>query len=200
MPGHAKAEPQCLAGKHRLKRRSDGILSRPVFSASTSDDSAVLRVGPQIFYLDPRTDAEFAESDNVLATEIVIKKGGMLSLFGPRAVRGVSVGMANASGAIRGTKTYIAWQEREARTYICCCYGSVEIANSAGGGQLLDTRYHNAIIVPSEGGTAPAPDGRQLDHFDDDIAYLENQVGRGPRWWLPTGEMLFLAPGPVTVD
>ena len=200
VPGHAKAEPQRLAGKPRLKRRSDGSLSRPGFSASTSDDSAVLRVGPQIFYLDPRTDAEFAESDDGLVTEIVIKAGGMLSLFGPRAGRGVSVATPNASGAIRGTTAYIAWQEKEARTYICCCYGSVEIANSAGGGQLLDTRYHNAIILPTEGGTAPAPYDRPLDHFDDDIAYLESQVGREPRWRLPTGEMLFLAPDPVTVD
>ncbi|MEC7853471.1 MAG: hypothetical protein VYB04_09430, partial [Pseudomonadota bacterium] len=69
VPGHAKAEPQRLAGKPRLKRRSDGSLSRPGFSASTSDDSAVLRIGPQIFYLDPRTDAEFAESDDGLVKE-----------------------------------------------------------------------------------------------------------------------------------
>ena len=101
--------------------------------------------------------------------------------FGPRAGRGVSVATPNPSGAIRGTTTYNASQEKEARTYICCCYRSVEIANSAGSGQLLDTHYHNAIILPSEGGTAPVPYDRQLDHFDDDIAYLENQVGRGPR-------------------
>ena len=126
----------------------------------------------------PRTDAEFAEGDDGLVSEIVIKAGGMLSLFGPRAGKGVSIATPNASGAIRGTTTYIAWQEKEARTYICCCYGSVEIANSAGGGQRLDTRYHNAIILPTEGGTAPAPYDRPLDHFDDDIAYLESQVGR----------------------
>ena len=200
VPGHAKAEPQRLAGKPRLKRLSDGSLSRPGFSATTSDDSAVLRVGPQIFYLDPRTDAEFAEGDDGIVIGIVIKAGGMLSLFSPRAGKGVSVATPNASGAIRGTTTYIAWQESEARTYICCCYGSVEIANSAGGGQLLDTRYHNAIILPSGGGTEPAPYDRPLDHFEDDIAYLEPQVGREPRWQLPTGEMLFLAPDPVTVN
>ena len=113
VPGHAKAEPQRLAGKPRLKRRSDGSLSRPGFSASTSDDSAVLHVGPRIFYLDPRTDAEFAESDDGLVTEIVIKAGGMLSLFGPRAGRGVSVATPNASGAIRGTTTYIACRKRK---------------------------------------------------------------------------------------
>ncbi|MEC7983068.1 MAG: hypothetical protein VX047_05820 [Pseudomonadota bacterium] len=124
----------------------------------------------------------------------------MLSLFGPRAGKGVSVATPNASGAIRGTTTYIAWQESEARTYICCYYGSVEISNLAGGGQLLDTRYHNAIILPSGGGTEPAPYDRPLDHFEDDIAYLEPQVGREPRWQLPTGEMLFLAPDPVTVN
>ena len=53
VPGHAKAEHQRLARKPRLKRLSDGSLSRPGFSATTSDDSAVLRVGPQIFLPGP---------------------------------------------------------------------------------------------------------------------------------------------------
>lgn len=198
--GAAMAEPQRLAGKPVLKRRSDGSLARPGFSATTANESAVVKVGPQVFYMDPRTDVEFAEDDDGLVTEIVIKAGGMLSLFGPRAGKNVSINTPNASGAIRGTTTYVAWQEGEARTYICCCYGSVEIANAAGGGQRLDTRYHNAIILPSEGGTAPAPYDRPLDHFDNDIAYLEEQAGRQPRWQLPGGEMLFFAPDPVAVD
>ena len=198
--GPVKAEPQRLAGKPVLKRRKDGSLARPGFAATTAGESAVLRVGPQIFYMDPSTQAEFAEGDDGLVSEIVSRAGGMLSLFGPRAGKGVSIATPNASGAIRGTTTYVAWQEQEARTYICCCYGSVEIANSAGGGERLDTRYHNAIILPSEGGTAPAPYDRPLDHFDNDIAYLESQAGRTPRWQLPTGEMLFFAPDPVAVD
>ena len=39
----------------------------------------MLRVGPQIFYMDPSTQAEFAEGDDGLVSEIVIKAGGMLS-------------------------------------------------------------------------------------------------------------------------
>ena len=110
VPGHAKAEPQHLAKKSGLKRHSDGSLSRLGFFATTSDDTAVLRVGPQLFYLDPRTDAEFAEGDYGIVTGIAIKAGGVLSLFGPRAGKGVSVATPSASGAIRGTATYIAWQ------------------------------------------------------------------------------------------
>ena len=93
----------------------DGSLSRPGFSATTSDDSAVLRVGPQIFYLDPRTDAEFAEGDDGIVTGIVIKAGGMLLLSGPRAGKGVSVATPNASGAIHGTTMYIISPGRKAK-------------------------------------------------------------------------------------
>ena len=89
--GPVKAGTQRLAGKPVLKRRKDGSLARPGFAATTAGESAVLRVGPQIFYMDPSTQAEFAEGDDGLVSEIVIKAGGMLSLFGPRAGKGVSI-------------------------------------------------------------------------------------------------------------
>ena len=82
----------------------------------------------------------------------------MLSLFGPRAGKGVSVATPNASGAIRGTTTYVAWQEKGSQNlYLLLLWRGQEIANSAGGGQLLDTRYHNAIILPSEAGPRRRP-------------------------------------------
>ena len=200
VPFDAVAEGRRVAGRLTLKRNADGGLKRPGFSVKAGDEGGVVAAGPQIFYLDPGTDAAFAEDDDGLVNRIVLKAGGILSLFGPDAGAGVEIVTPNASGAIRGTTTYFAWQQDDARTYLCCCYGAVDVANSAGGSRDLRTRYHNAIIMPEGGGVEPAPYDRPLDHFDDDIARLEAFAGRKPRWQLPNGRMHFLAPDPVAIN
>ena len=48
-------------------------------------------------------------------------------------------------------------------------------------GITLQTTYHNAVILPSGGGTQPAPYDAKLDHYDDDIAALGAHAGREPR-------------------
>jgi len=196
----AVAEGQRVAGTLTLKRTADGGLQRPGFVAKAGQEGGVVAAGPQLFYLDPKTEAEFVEDDDGLVTRIVLKAGGMLSLFGPSAGAGVEIVTPNASGAIRGTTTYFAWQQAHSRTYLCCCYGAVDVNNAAGGSQQLRTSYHNAIIMPSGGGVEAAPYDRPLDHFDDDIARLEAFAGRAPRWQLPDGRMHFLAPDPVVID
>ena len=50
-----------------------------------------------------------------LVSEIVIKTGGILSLFGQQSGQNVKIATFNAVGAIRGTTTYFAWQEKKSR-------------------------------------------------------------------------------------
>jgi len=172
---------------------------RPTFDASQfkvdiGNEGGVIKARDQIFYLDPESEAEFYRDESGLVAEIVIKTGGVLSLFGKQSGAGVNIKTTNAVGAVRGTTTYIAWQSNEARTYVCCCYGHLDLENNDGGGITLETSYHNAVILPPGGGAKPAPYDAPLDHYDDDIAALESHAGRQPRWVLPGGKMNFFAP------
>ena len=161
------------------------------------NDGGVVKTRDQIFYLDPETEAEFYNGSNGLISDIVIKTGGVLSLFGAKNGRDVKISTTNAVGAIRGTTTYFAWQEQEQRTYVCCCYGGVDLSNNDGGIKSLDTRYHTAVVLPSGGGVDAAPYDKPLNHYDDDIVALEKLAGRTPRWTLPNGQLNFFAPTPA---
>jgi len=184
-------------GRLTLKTGADGKLVRPGERVLAGKGGAVLRSRNQLFYLDAGTDAEFDTDSSGKISTISIVRGGILSLFGPKTGQGTKILSANASASIRGTTTYCAWQEEHERTYVCCCYGTVDLENGAGGGILLDTTYHNAVILPSGGGAQPAPYDAPLDHYDDDIAALEARAGRQPRWQLPGGKMNFFAPRPA---
>ena len=185
---------QLDGGRLTLKTGADGKLIRPGERMIAGEGGAVLRSRDQLFYLDAGTDAEFDTDSTGKISTISVVKGGILSLFGPKTGKGTKILSANASASIRGTTTYFAWQEEHQRTYVCCCYGSVELENGDGGGIRLDTTYHNAVILPPGGGTQPAPYDAPLDHYDDDIAALEARAGRQPRWQLPGGKMNFFAP------
>ena len=148
----------------------------------------------QLFYMDEGTDAEFETDADGRITAISVVKGGILSLFGPKTGKGTRIISANASASIRGTTTYFAWQEEHKRTYVCCCYGHLDLENNDGGGITLQTTYHNAVILPLGGGTQPAPYDAPLDHYDDDIAALETHAGRESCWVLPGRKMNFFAP------
>ena len=184
-------------GRLKLKRAADGNIIRPGERVLAGAGGAVVRSRDQLFYMDEGTDAEFDADQNGRITAISVVKGGILSLFGPKTGKGTKIISANASASIRGTTTYFAWQEEHERTYVCCCYGHLDLANNDGGGITLETSYHNAVILPPGGGAQPAPYDAPLDHYDDDIAALEAHAGREPRWVLPGGKMNFFAPRPA---
>jgi hypothetical protein len=139
----------------------------------------VARSRDQLFYMDEGTDAEFETDADGRITVISVVKGGILSLFGPKTGKGTRIISANASASIRGTTTYFAWQEEHKRTYVCCCYGHLDLENNDGGGITLQTTCHNAVILPPGGGTQPTPYDAPLDHYDDDIAALEARAALG---------------------
>lgn len=184
-------------GRLQLKRSADGKIIRPGERVLTGAGGAVLRSRDQLFYLDEGTDAEFDIDKDGRITAISVVTGGILSLFGPKTGKGTKITSANASASIRGTTTYFKWQEEHQRTYVCCCYGHLDLENHDGGGTTLETTYHNAVILPQGGGTQPAPYDAPLDHYDDDIVTLEAHVGRQPRWQLPGGKLNFFAPRPA---
>lgn len=167
------------------------------FKLDVGKEGGVIKARAQLFYLDPETEAEFYRGEDGLVSSIIITTGGVLSLVGKNTPRGVDISTINAVGAIRGTTSYVAWQQAEQRTYVCCCYGEVDLSNNDGGAKTLNTSYHTAVVLPAGGGVVSAPYDRPLNHYDDDIKALEEKAGRTPRWQLPNDEMHFFAPSAV---
>ena len=186
-----------IGGDVDLQKQSDATSGQPKFKLDIGALGGVVKAKDQVFYLDPKTEAEFYSNDDGLVSNIVLKAGGVLSLFGEKSGQGVEIKTFNAVGAIRGTTTYFAWQAQEKRTYVCCCYGGVDLSNGKGGGKSLNTSYHTAVVLPVTGGVEAAPYDKPLNHYDDDIMALEQKAGRKPRWLLPNGQLNFFAPKPV---
>ena len=186
-----------IGGDVSIQKQTDIGTGRQKFKLDIGASGGVVNAKDQIFYLDPETEAEFFSEDDGLVSYIVLKAGGVLSLFGEKSGQGVEIKTFNAVGAIRGTTTYFAWQAQENRTYVCCCYGGVDLSNGQGGQKTLNTTYHTAVILPASGGVESAPYDKPLSHYDDDIVALERKAGRKPRWQLPNGQLNFFAPRPV---
>ena len=186
-----------IGGDVSIQKQTDIGTGRQKFKLDIGASGGVVNTKDQIFYLDPETEAEFFSEDDGLVSNIVLKAGGVLSLFGEKSGQGVEIKTFNAVGAIRGTTTYFAWQAQENRTYVCCCYGGVDLSNGQGGQKTLNTTYHTAVILPASGGVESAPYDKPLSHYDDDIVALERKAGRKPRWQLPNGQLNFFAPRPV---
>ena len=186
-----------IGGEAKINGQQQRSTKAEVFTLNAGAKGSVIKSKDQIFYLDPETEANFYRNDDGLMSNVIITAGGMLSLFGKKSGRDVVVSTPNAVGAIRGTTTYFAWQKEERQTYVCCCYGGVDLKNTDGGAESLKTSYHTAVVMPIGGGVAPAPYSKPLNHFDDDIETLEAVAGRKPRWQLPDGKKLFFAPNAV---
>ncbi len=193
-------DAEIIGGTAKIDGQALAVTSKPRFTLTAGARGSVLKSRDQLFYLDPETEAEFYRNDNGLMGQVVIATGGILSLFGPESGKDTLIKTPNAVGAIRGTTTYFAWQKDKQRSYVCCCYGGVDVANNNGGGKDIRSSYHSAIIMPKNGGVAPAPYDAPLQHYDDDIIALEKRAGRTPRWNLPNQKINFFAPRKVPLS
>lgn len=201
MPWQAFAEAPdgIIAGPARINGKLQPVGKLKRFTVKTGSKKAVLKSKNDIFYLDPETEAEFERDEAGVVTDIAISAGGLLSLFDPKRSQRASLKTPNATGSIRGTATYFAYQAAEERSYVCCCYGGVDLVNNAGGDKKMRTNYHTAVVLPKDGGVESAPYSVPLNHYDDDLATLEAAVGRSPRWQLPDEKMHFYAPEKLTL-
>ena len=96
---------------------------------------------------------------------------------------------------IRGTVTYIEYEESYDRTYVCNCYGNTVIYNSKMQElKNLNSKYHSPVVIDKNQTIKASPYDIPLNHYDDNIKSIENKLGRKPRWKLPEGKMIFFAP------
>jgi hypothetical protein len=147
--------------------------------ATASGGAAVCVLGRDAFLIRESGDLRTA-GDSALAGSLRLATGKLLSVFGRGAHNIVT---PTATIGIRGTGIYV---EAEAeRTYVCTCYGRVELQarNMPAARETVQTTHHDAPrYVYAHGAMpismiAPAP---VINHTDAELLMLEALVGRKP--------------------
>ncbi len=140
---------------------------------------AVFVVGKDAFLL--RENSEVSLSgvpEQSLIAEIRMKVGKLLSVFG----RGKKALITpTAVCGIRGTGIYV--ESAADRTYVCTCYGTVDIEASTSPGQheTVKTTHHEAPRYIYAGGKGSLIEkAPMLNHTDEELIMLESLVRRKP--------------------
>jgi hypothetical protein len=147
--------------------------------ATAPGSSAVFVVGRDAFLMREKSELLTAGS-RALAGAMRLVTGKLLSVFdrGPR-----SITTPTATIGIRGTGIYIEVEAE--RTYVCTCYGLVDLqaSNMPEARETVRTTHHDAPrYIYAHGETPikmiePAP---VVNHSDAELIMLEALVGRKP--------------------
>lgn len=119
-----------------------------------------------------------------------VRKGGILSVFGRGSKR---IETPTAVCGIRGTGIYV--EAELDRTYVCTCYGEVEIQALAASEarETVKTKHHEAPrFIYAKGGGDLIQKAPMLNHTDEELVMLEALVYRKPPF---AGSPLMGAPG-----
>ncbi|HZP92574.1 MAG TPA: iron dicitrate transport regulator FecR [Burkholderiales bacterium] len=141
------------------------------------DAELVFAVGADAFILRENSELAFSGTE-LLVRSLRLATGALLSVFGrgPKQVFG-----ATATIGIRGTGLYL--ESEPEQTYICTCYGEVEIAaaDDPSISERIVSKHHDAPRYVLKPGAAkrirPAP---FKNHTDLELTLIESLVGRTP--------------------
>lgn len=137
----------------------------------------VFAVGADAFLLRESSELAFSGT-GLLVRSLRLATGALLSVFGrgPKQVFG-----ATATIGIRGTGLYV--ESEQEQTYVCTCYGEVDIAaaDDPSISERIVSKHHDAPRYVLKAGTArrirPAP---FKNHTDLELTLIESLVGRTP--------------------
>jgi hypothetical protein len=112
-----------------------------------------------------------------IVKNIKVEAGKVLSVFG---LAGKRIETATVVAGTRGTGIYI--EAEPDLTYLCLCYGSIELRAAArtDAREQFSSQYHEArYILPGQSGKTflKAP---KINHEDEELVMLEALVGREP--------------------
>jgi len=118
------------------------------------------------------------EVGSAAATVFRIVTGALLSVYQPGVRK--TLHAQNATIGIRGTGIYV--ESGADKTYVCTCYGEVELTPLAdpGARETVRTRHHEQprYILP-KGAPQMLMQAPVINHTDAELAMLESLVGRG---------------------
>ncbi len=135
-------------------------------------------VGADAFILRGNSSLEIGGSNFVVNT-MRLAAGAVLSVFGRGAAKRVIT--PTSTIGIRGTGLYV--EARPDLSYVCNCYGEIEIAapDDPSVTERIVSRHHDAPRYVLKAGAArriqPAP---FINHTDVELALIEALVGRTP--------------------
>ncbi len=179
-----------LVGEATVNGRSATMdtLIGPEDRIRTGDQSELVAVvGEDAFILRENSEVELSLSDYA-RQGLRLLTGAMLNVFGEReANRKLEVRTPTAFTGIRGTGLYT--EARAERSYVCNCYGEVELAATAQPGERerIVSRHHDdprwVLAEPEDGRhILPAP---FINHSDMELVLLEALVGRSVPFGAP---------------
>jgi hypothetical protein len=154
-------------------RAGDSVVTGP-------NGDVVFVVGRDAFMVRSDSQVELLRRGNSpLLTGLRILSGRILSVFSPGRRRVIQA--ETATIGIRGTAVYVE-AERE-RTYVCTCYGTVEIASrdDPSAREIIRTKHHDQPrYVMGMGAPQMLMGAPIVNHTDAELILLEGLVGRKP--------------------
>jgi len=141
------------------------------------DGELVFVVDRDAFLVRARSELVFGAEAGAQALRIVT--GALLSVFGRGRPRRIQT--PTATIGIRGTGLYV--EAEEARTYVCTCYGEVELAalDDPSARETVRTRHHEAPrYIMARGAPQMLMQAPVVNHTDAELILLESLLGRRP--------------------
>ena len=145
-----------------------------------SSSHIIFAVGKDAFILRSNSKLKMKGS-NTIIKNINLLGGKLLSVFGRRPVnQKIGIRTVVATIGIRGTGIYVESEPQS--TYVCTCYGVVDIvaANDNKSQERIVSRHHDAprLIFAGEMEGKKIQAAPVINHTDDELALIETLVGR----------------------
>lgn len=135
------------------------------------------------FLIRPDTDLVLMRSRSLFVVNGArLVTGALLSVFG-RSDRPRMIATPTVTAGIRGTGFYV--ENRPDSTYLCTCFGAIDLAAGSGDQETVTSARHQArriLAVPGAGGRTimPAP---FENHDDTELDGLARLVGQRAPWY-----------------
>jgi hypothetical protein len=167
----------------RLASRANEVRALDVIRTG-SRGRLTLVMGKDAFLIRANSEVELLGKPNALVlTGLRMLTGALLGVFGRGGPRQLMTSTATAG--IRGTGLYL--EASPERTYVCTCYGTVEMEDLHGTEKRLVTSgYHTPNVVYAEKTGGKMMDKAEFtNHTDAELVMLEKLVGRVPPFVKP---------------
>jgi len=154
-------------------RAGDSVVTGP-------NGEVVFVVGRDAFMIRPESSVELLRRGNSpLLAGLRILSGRILSVFSRGRRRNIEA--VTATIGIRGTAVYI--EAAPDLTYVCTCYGTVELASrdDPSAREIIRTKHHDQPrYVMASGAPQMLIGAPVVNHTDAELILLESLVGRRP--------------------